>query len=410
MVIVRIILITSKLNFEQDGSPVGGSVVDLHFKALGLHELGHEVSVVTAFLEADRIPCTLPYRVFRRRIRGRGLIGLQRGVYALLKEFENAADVFYVDGHMFLYGAGAYRALRGRTPVVAFFNVRLNLWADVSMMPARLSPYRLVKKRLRSLCERMCGRALTRRLDACIFNTPQLEKLYLDFGFARKARRSIIEDFVATAALSKMYGVTPTTVQALQKDAPPLQVLATGRMIPEKGFDLVLRAFARVQKRSAYALTLSGDGPEKERLERLANELGLRSSVSFPGWIPAKELRRQLARTHIFIFPKWWLEYGSAILTEVMAFGVPSLVPRGGALEWLSDGSALAFAYNDERELAAQWECLGADERLRIRLGERALQRAHELDYTELSARLEHVLAECVTLHTRNPDRHHVRA
>lgn len=394
---MRVILITSKLNFEPDGSPVGGSVVDLHFKALGLHERGHEVTVITAFSEADRIPCALPYRVFRRRVRGRGLIGLQRGVYALLKEFEERADVFYVDGHMFLYGAGAYRMCGGVKPVAAFFNVRLNLWADVSMEAVRLSLYRRLKKSARRFLERSVGLTLTTRLDAFIFNTPMVERLYRDFGFARGARQSIIPDFVATAALSKKYGMTPETIGKRQNGASPIRVLATGRMIPEKGFDLVIRAFAQVPDKERYFLTISGDGPDRARLEQLVRALHLESRVSFPGWIPASELHRLLTQTHIFVFPKWWIEYGSALFTEVMALGIPSVIPRGGALEWLSGGSALTFKYDDSEALAECLIRLGQDERLRIQLGERALVRAKELDYTVLAVRLERVLTECVT-------------
>ena len=56
---MRIVFITSKLNFET----AGGSVLDLHLKAKSLLELGHEVTVVTAFSRANKINQPLPYTV-----------------------------------------------------------------------------------------------------------------------------------------------------------------------------------------------------------------------------------------------------------------------------------------------------------------------------------------------------------
>ncbi|MEK7208395.1 MAG: glycosyltransferase family 4 protein [Patescibacteria group bacterium] len=392
---MRIVLITSKLRFEENGAPIGGSVVDLHLKAKGLAELGHEVTVVTAFSEMNRLFSPLPYRVAERRIYGRGLMALQRGVYALLKEFEESADVFYIDGHMFLYGGGAYRAFGGVKPVVAFFNVRLNLWADVSMKVVRLSLFRRLKKLARYALERFVGVPLTRHLDAFVFNTPQLMRLYHDFGFAKGRTEAVIEDFVDTAMLSERYCVTPERIEAKQRERGAVRILATGRMIPEKGFELVIRALARLPRKERYSLTLSGGGPEKARLENLVQTLGLQSQVSFPGWIPAAELRELFARSHVFVFPKWWLEYGSAVLTEAMAFGLPLVVPQGGALEWLSGRAALAFPCDDADALARQIEALGEDAPLRIALAKRALARAAALDARLLAKRLETVLRSC---------------
>lgn len=390
-------LITSKLNFEENGSPVGGSVVDLHLKAKGLTELGHTVSVVTAFSNEDHLHGALPYRVFERCIKKRGLLGLQFGVYSILREFESNADAFYLDGHMFLYGAGAYRLFGGGVPVVGFFNIRLNVWADTGGNVLCPSLYRRAKKKVRFFVERILGVPIANHLDAFIFNTPHVQKLYYDFGAGIGKKNVVIQDFVATRELTRTYGISMETIEKQQRTAPPLILFATGRMIPEKGFDLIIRALASLAHKENYRLILSGGGPDKERLEGLALKLGLGKLVEFPGWVPRTRLYEFLTRVHVFIFPKWWIEYGSALLTEVMAFGLPSIIPGGGALEWLTDGSALTFPDAQVGDLAKCIVDLQKDYVLRMRLGTRILARARDLDYLKLSKRLEEVLVSVAT-------------
>ncbi len=396
---MKVILITSKLRFEENGSPIGGSVVDLHLKAKGLAELGHEVSVVTAFSEANKLFSPLPYKVYERQIPSRTLFGLQRGVYKLLKEFEDKTDRFYIDGHIFLYGGGAYRVLGGTVPTVGFFNVRLNVWADASGNVAYPSFFRRIKKKLRSFLERTIGALLANRLDAFLFNTPQVQKMYHDFGIAKKKPNAIIQDFIATRELMQRFAITEECIKMHQEKASPVILLATGRMIPEKGFDLLLRAFASIGEKEHYRLILSGGGPDKERLERLSETLGLLPFVEFPGWVPRERLYQFFKEAHIFIFPKWWIEYGSAVLTEALAFGLPSIIPGGGALEWLTAGTALTFRNDSIKELAVCIERLGRDAPLRFEYAQKALQRGEALDAATLSRRFE-----CILTSLRNRD------
>lgn len=391
MKVMRIVLITSKLKFEDNGSPIGGSVVDLHLKTKGLLELGHDVSVVTAFKEVNYIPCQLPYRVFERRIWSRGLLGLQFGIHSILREFQDKADVFYIDGHMFLYGGGAYRMLGGKIPVIGFFNVRLNSWADASGNVARPPLRRRLKKKIRLFLERYIGAPIANYLDAFIFNTPHVQKLYHDFGIGKTKPNAVIEDFIATREIMSRFSITREGIWIHQRNASRFVVFSTGRMIPEKGFDLLLRAFSQVKDKDKYKIILSGDGPDKERLERLAREIGLSETIEFPGWVEKDQIYKFFKTAHVFIFPKWWIEYGSAVLTEAMAFGLPSIIPGGGALEWLTAGSALTFTNDSVEELAKRIDELGKNAKLRTELAEKALARAEELDYLKLSTQLEKV-------------------
>ncbi len=382
---MRIMLVTSKLNFVS----AGGSVADLHLKAKGLVELGHQVSVVTGFSEGNKINQALPYTVYEEYINSAHLLTIQYHVYRILKKYAANADAFYLDGHIFLYGAGWYRLVGGK-PTVAFFNIRLNCWGDTQDTDKRRDNFFLRMKRgLRSFLEHRLGVPLINRLDAFIFNTPMVEKLYLEWGFD-KNKSSIIEDFVDTTAIRE-YRKGKEEVAAHQTKIP-LTILCTGRMIPEKGFDLVIKAFAQLPDKEHFRLIMSGGGPDQERLIGLTREFRLEKFITFPGWVNKEKLTNFFREAHIFIFPKWWIEYGSAVLTEAMAYGVPSIIPAGGALEWLSKGAALFFSQDNVAELVRQIECLGSDTTLRIQLSAGALQRADVLDYKKLAGRLDAVI------------------
>lgn len=62
-------------------------------------------------------------------------------------------------------------------------------------------------------------------------------------------------------------------------------ILAVGRLAPQKDFVTLVRAFEGVLRRRRARLAILGEGPERERLQRLADELGVRSNVWLPGFV-----------------------------------------------------------------------------------------------------------------------------
>jgi len=377
---MRIILITSKLNFET----AGGSVMDLHLKAKGLKDLGHDVVVVTAFSNANIINQELPYAVKEEYINSVGLLGIQYGVYHIIKKYEAHADVFYIDGHIFLYGAGLYRLFGGKVPIVAFFNVRLNCWADMQDNIVA-SGLKKLKKKFRVFLEHRIGVPIANKLDAFIFNTPHVAKLYHDFGFHKK-KTSIIEDFVNTEDIIKQNNIN-------DQSTATIIIFCTGRMIKEKGFDLVIDAFLKLNHKENCRVIMSGSGPDEARLRKLVKDLGFEQYFEFPGWVDKDKLSNFFRNADIFIFPKWWIEYGSALLTEAMAFGMPCIIPSGGALEWLTKNSALVFKPDDVNDLSYKMQKLIENKELRVNLSKKALSRARELDYRILSKQLEGIIS-----------------
>jgi len=96
-------------------------------------------------------------------------------------------------------------------------------------------------------------------------------------------------------------------------------VLSAGRHAPQKGFDTLLRAFARLDDERTR-LVLLGRGPETDSIRRLAEELGITDRVYFPGFVdnPFK----YMANADVFVLSSWYEGFGN-VLIEAMATGCP---------------------------------------------------------------------------------------
>lgn len=382
---MRICLITTKLNFKTGG----GSVTDLHLKAKGLAELGHKVFVVTTRSAANSIDSELPYVVYEDNVDSSYFIRSQYGAYRLIKKYEKKADVFYLDGNNFLYGGGFYKLLGGKAPLAAFFNMKLNCWRDPEIKIENF--FSRAKRKLRFFLEHRIGNLIVKRMEAFIYNTPMLAEVYYKFGH-QKEKSSIVEDMVNTLEIIKKREVSRETVRSRQTNQDKIIIYCSGRLLKEKGFDLVIQAFNLIKNKNKYQVIIGGTGSDEERLREMAKDLKLAEYIDFPGWLEKEKMYENLGRAHIFIFPKWWIEYGSVVLTEAMSMGLPCIVPSDGALEWLSKGGSLTFEPDNYKELARRIEVLGDSSDLRIKLALGGLKRAEELDYKKLVIKLERAI------------------
>lgn len=143
-------------------------------------------------------------------------------------------------------------------------------------------------------------------------------------------------------------GIDPLPVlSAKQTEAT---ILAGGRMVPKKGFDVLLEAQAR--SRGKWRLTLIGDGPEHDRLKILAAKLGLNGDVMFLGGQPRAQILQAMSASELVVIPSRQEPFGMVAL-EAMAMGRPVVATRvGGLPEVLEGADALLVAPDDPAELA----------------------------------------------------------
>jgi glycosyltransferase involved in cell wall biosynthesis len=367
--------------------------MDLHLKAKGLVEAGHKVTVVTAFSRANIITDPTPYTVIEAETNARGLLGIQYHGYKILKKHQQYADVIYIDGQIFIYAGGLYRMFGGKIPVVPFFNVRLNCIGDTSgNANSNQSLFHKIKRGGRLIIEHRIGVIIANYCDWFIFNTPNVQQLYKKFGY-NTTKSTVIEDFVDMREIIATHKITSESITAQQQNKERIILFSTGRMLPEKGFDIIVRSFALIPNKEKYHVILSGDGPDKKRIEGMIKEMGLEQYFTLPGWVSKETLAKYFLTSQIFIFPKWWIEYGSALLTEALAFGLPCIIPAGGALEWLTEGKMSMFKNDSPEEMTAAIQSLGEDETMRIAIAKNSLARADTLDASILSKRLTQLLS-----------------
>jgi len=165
-------------------------------------------------------------------------------------------------------------------------------------------------------------------------------------------------------------------------DGGPPVVLGVGRLEPQKGFDVLLRAFAAARGRRPCRLLILGEGGRRPELEALAVDLGVVDAVAMPGFDP--DPFPALASAGAFVLSSAW-EGLPNVLIQAMALDTPAVatdcpsgpaeVTDGGRLGWLvpvGDEPAMADAIvaalaGDRRPMDATWRARYAPETIAAR-------------------------------------------
>ena len=166
---------------------------------------------------------------------------------------------------------------------------------------------------------------------------------------------------------------------------PRPYILGIGRHVPQKGFDVLLQAFAQADQTS-HDLLLAGDGPERVTLERLAADLGLADRVRFVGRADRPLAVSLFAGCSFFVLPSRQEPQGIVNL-EAMAAGKAVLASRvGGVPEIVQDGeTGLLVPAEDASALAHAITRLTDDAPLRQRLGAAGRDRAKAFDWDAIA-------------------------
>lgn len=172
---------------------------------------------------------------------------------------------------------------------------------------------------------------------------------------------------------------------ALPPRRPPLQgpplVAYAGRLSPEKGCEVLLRAFASARAAAPDArLIMAGDGPLGEDLRRLAARLGIDTAVDWLGYVSRDAMERAFAPAWVQVVPSLWQEPFGNVTAEAMLRGAAVVASDiGGARDMIEDGvTGLLTPPGDVEALAgALIRLLGRRDEVE-RLGEAARRRAQD--------------------------------
>ena len=228
-----------------------------------------------------------------------------------------------------------------------------------------------------------------------------LRRLTYPFADALIVQTEAVRPWARGAVLDKgRVHVVPNPVRCMKRfvriDAQrhcPI-VVGVGRLVTGKGFDVLMHAFHRaVQAHPDWRLVIVGEGPERQRLERLAQELGMTDQMTITGWIA--EPGDMLRTADIFVLSSHYEGFPNALL-EAMACAVPVIATScAGASEIITDDfDGLLVPVNSISGLAGALERLMTDRALRLSLGARALAAAQRYKIKAVMGQWDEVITE----------------
>jgi glycogen(starch) synthase len=164
-------------------------------------------------------------------------------------------------------------------------------------------------------------------------------------------------------------------------------ILAIGRHVPQKGFDVLIDAYAAVlrAKPDAPDLVIAGDGPQRADLEKQVADLGLAERIEFPGRCDRPTTASLFRGCDVFVLPSRHEPQGIVCL-EAMAAGKPVVATRvGGVPEVVRDGECgMLVDPDDSGALATSIGAVLSDDELRRRVGAAAYDRADLFDWSQI--------------------------
>lgn len=164
---------------------------------------------------------------------------------------------------------------------------------------------------------------------------------------AQYSKLLVASDYVRDQALQAGHPeaqleVLPYFAPAPQAFPKPHQkekiLMATGRMVLEKGFSQLIDALALLNKNGRWRAVFDGHGPELKKLKAKTEKLGLETLVEFPGWLPADKHEELYQNAFAVIVPSIWPEPFGLVGIEAMSYGKPVIAFRSGGIPgWLED-------------------------------------------------------------------------
>jgi glycosyltransferase involved in cell wall biosynthesis len=273
--------------------------------AQGFCERGFEVDIVTPLVEGE-FRAYIPKKARLVDLRaGRVLTSLPMLIRYL--RHDRPVAVLTAMEHSSVIAIWARAIARVATVIIA--TVHTNLSEVVKHAPSR--KVRLVP---------FACRCFLHRADAVVAVSQGVADDLVEHAPKCRARLHVIYNPIITST------VLCKAKQALDHwwfgpEQPPV-ILGAGRLAQQKDFETLIRAFALVRQQRPARLLILGEGAERQRLEALAADLGIRQDVSLPGY--EENPYRYMSRAALFVLSSAWEGFGN-VLVEALAAGTPVL-------------------------------------------------------------------------------------
>ncbi|RMH02153.1 MAG: colanic acid biosynthesis glycosyltransferase WcaL [Chloroflexi bacterium] len=174
--------------------------------------------------------------------------------------------------------------------------------------------------------------------DARKISTQELQRRARAAQCVVACNRDVAEELAGSNTAVSLLPHGVDTSRFLPQPFPPvhpLQLLAVGRLVEKKGFDVLLTAVSRLSH--SFHLRIVGEGPQREYLTNLIHSLGLSRQVTLCGSKTHADLPDFYAAAHIVVVPSVVDSTGDRdglpnVVLEAMACGRPVVASRVGAI------------------------------------------------------------------------------
>lgn len=361
---------------------LGGPATYVSHLALTLHRRGDTVKVVTY-----GSPPAAPTSPFPVHYVPRGVpLPLRYLRYlATLRRVGRGADLLYLQDPLScgLPGLLAARSLHCPVLVKVVGDLAWEIATEMGRVKDTIDEFQNRKYDLLVETMRRVEHTVARRADRLLVPSKYLKRLVLQWGLNDK-HIEVIENALPHTARGASVSRTKAR-KDLGLDCNPLLITA-GRLVPWKGFDLLIRLMPEIRLRLPQArLLIVGTGPCEARLKDLAREIGAAGIVTFTGSLDASMMDLHLRASDVLLLASTY-EGFSHLLLEAMRAEVPILATDiGGNRELMEDGRCGRLVPSGEpgKFLEALVE-MCASSSLRARYAEAGVQRFRMLSWDRL--------------------------
>lgn len=176
-------------------------------------------------------------------------------------------------------------------------------------------------------------------------------------------------------------------------------LLFVGRLGREKNVELLLHALWHARDPN-LRLVIAGDGPHREYLESLVDELDLRSKVTFLGYLKGAETVAAYHLAHGFAFAST-TETQGLVIGEAMAAGLPVIAVEDHAVEdFVVDGRSGVIAPGRPEELGRAFDELMGNDSRRTAMATASLERSSHFSIQRQAEKLEEAYDRAIATHT----------
>lgn len=290
--------------------------------------------------------------------------------------------------HPFLLGqTAATKAQELNLPLIFTFHTQYREYTHYFPFPAET-----VQNFLKNAIDRWMQDFMRRCQHIIIPSESMREILVNNYGL--KNNFTVIPTGIDLEAYRTANGEKIRHKKQWEKD---IVMISVGRLAPEKNWPLLLQATALVlQEYPQFRLALIGDGTERNSLESLAKELGIRKRITFVGALPFSETPSYMKAANLFGFASITETQGLATL-EAMAAGLPVVaVNASGTRDMLKHGQQGYLVENDAEALADAIKKLLANPDKMKRFAEAAYKKAQSFNIECLTEKLLDVYEQAI--------------